>query len=128
MNKIPFQLIHWEDIAETEHAGDSSTSFWQTKQFDGLRIRKVDYAPGYLADHWCQKGHIVHCLSGSFITELQSGDNYILTEGMSYVVSDELSFHRSYSETEVKLLIIDGDFFKIIYPGTFKRNMSHAKT
>lgn len=112
MNKIPFQLITWESIAKTEHTGDASTSFWQTNQFGGLRIRKVEYAPGYLADHWCQKGHIVHCLSGSFITELQSGDNYTLTEGMSYIVSDDLSSHRSYSESGVRLLIIDGDFLK----------------
>ena len=112
MNKIPFRIINWTDIPKTEHPGETGTSFWKTKQFVGLRLRMAEYAPGYLADHWCQKGHIVHCLSGSFITELQNGESRTLTEGMSYVVSDDLSSHRSFSKNGVKLLIIDGDFLK----------------
>ena len=75
-------------------------------------MRLVEYGPGYLADHWCQKGHIVYCLEGEFISELQNGDKILLSAGMSYVVSDELSSHRSISANGVKLLIIDGDFLK----------------
>lgn len=111
---IPFQTINWELIAKTEHLGETGTSFWQTVQFQGLRIRIVEYGKGYLADHWCQKGHIVHCLEGEFNTELRNGDTFHLKEGMSYVVSDELSSHRSVSANGVKLLIIDGDFLKLI--------------
>ena len=110
---IPFQTIHWEAIPKTEHPGETGTSFWQTVQFHGLRIRLVEYGKGYLADHWCQKGHIVHCLEGEFNTELQNGGNFHLSKGMSYVVSDELSSHRSVSTNGVKLLIIDGDFLKL---------------
>jgi hypothetical protein len=55
---IPFQTINWETIAKTEHTGETGTSWWQTIQFPGLRIRIVEYSKGYLADHWCQKGHI----------------------------------------------------------------------
>jgi len=77
-----------------------------------LRIRMVEYSPGYLADHWCKKGHIVHCLEGEFISELETGEEFKLTKGMTYIVSDELSSHRSISKTGVKLLIIDGDFLK----------------
>jgi hypothetical protein len=75
MSNIPFQTINWELIEKTEHKGEIGVAFWQTIQFDGLRIRLVEYSSGYLADHWCQKGHIVHCLEGEFISELKTGVN-----------------------------------------------------
>jgi hypothetical protein len=109
---IPFQIINWENITKTTHPGTTGTAFWQTLQFKGLRIRVVEYSKGYLADHWCQKGHIVHCLEGEFTTELQTGEHFHLVKGMSYIVSDELSSHRSVTENGVKLLIVDGDFLK----------------
>lgn len=109
---IPFQTIDWSAIEKTIHPGETGTAWWQTLQLPGLRIRIVEYSPGYLADHWCQKGHIVHCLQGAFISELANGENFELSAGMSYVVSDELSSHRSVSDAGVKLLIIDGDFLK----------------
>ena len=107
---IPFQAIQWDKIPKTTHTGETGISYWQTLQFPGLRIRLVEYSAGYFADHWCKKGHIVHCLEGEFTSELQSGDSLKLTKGMSYVVTDDASSHRSISENGVKLLIIDGDF------------------
>ena len=112
MSNIPFQTIDWTTIEKIEHKGETGTAFWQTIQLGGLRIRVVEYSKGYFADHWCQKGHIVYCLEGSFITEMQTGECTTLTKGMSYIVSDDLSSHRSVSENGVKLLIIDGDFLK----------------
>ena len=113
MNKIPFQMIDWNNISKEEHKGETGTSFWQTLQFDGLRVRIVEYSAGYLADHWCKKGHIVHCLSGEVINEHENGAKNILKEGMTYIVSDELSSHRSVAKNVVRLLIIDGDFLKL---------------
>jgi len=113
MLNIPFRTINWDKIPKSEQKGESGTASWQTIQFPGLRIRIVEYSPGYMADHWCRKGHVVHCLEGSFTSELQSGEAFLLTKGMSYIVSDELSSHRSHSENGVKLLIIDGDFLKL---------------
>jgi hypothetical protein len=52
-------------------------------------------------------------LEGNVVNEQQDGTKSILTSGMSYVVSDELSSHRSVSENGVKLMIIDGDFLKL---------------
>lgn len=78
-----------------------------------MRIRIVEYSEGYIADHWCQKGHIVHCIEGEVLSELQSGESHLLKEGMTYVVSDDLSSHRSIAIKSVKLLIIDGDFLKL---------------
>ena len=109
-NNIPFQLLDWTIIPKTEHKGETGTAYWQTTQLEGLRIRLVEYSKGYIADHWCKKGHIVHCLEGEFISEMEDGEKFILTKGMTYVVSDELSSHRSITQNGVKLLIIDGDF------------------
>lgn len=109
---IPFQLIDWNKISKEEHKGKTGTSFWQTLQYDGLRVRIVEYSAGYLADHWCKKGHIVHCLEGEFINEQETGEKHLLKTGMTYIVSDELSSHRSVVKETVKLLIIDGDFLK----------------
>ena len=111
-NDIPFQSIDWAKIPKIEYKGETGISYWQTIQYEGLRIRIVEYSSGYIADHWCQKGHIVYCLEGAFISELKEGGKITLTKGMTYVVSDELSSHRSISEKGVKLLIIDGDFLK----------------
>lgn len=112
MSNILFQNIDWTAIEKVEYTGETGKAYWQTIQFNGLRIRLVEYTAGYLADHWCQKGHIVHCLEGDFITELETGESMKLSKGMTYVVSDELSSHRSVSENGVKLLIVDGDFLK----------------
>jgi len=114
MSNIPFHTIDWSTVPKTEHIGETGTSFWQTLQFEGLRVRMVEYSAGYLADHWCQKGHIVHCLEGEFASEMENGDLFTLTKGMTYIVSDNLSSHRSVSENGVKLLIIDGDFLKLV--------------
>lgn len=112
MSNIPFQTIDWTSIEKIEYKGEIGTAIWQTIQFGGLRIRLVEYSKGYLADHWCQKGHIVHCLEGEFISELSTGEQIKLTKGETYVVSDDLSSHRSAAMNGVKLLIIDGDFLK----------------
>ncbi len=111
---IPFQAIDWNAVPKIEYAGESGIAYWQTVQYHGLRVRIVEYSKGYLADHWCQKGHIVHCLEGEFVSELKNGESFTLKSGDTYVVSDDLSSHRSFSKEGVKLLIIDGDFLKPI--------------
>lgn len=110
---IPFQTIDWSTIPKTLHPGETGVATWQTLQLPGLRIRIVEYSPGYIADHWCRKGHIVHCLEGEVVNEQEDGSSSLLTPGMSYVVSDELSSHRSVSRGGVKLLIVDGDFLRL---------------
>ncbi len=112
MTNILFQSIDWSTVEKTEHKGDTGVAYWQTLQFDTLRMRIVEYSENYLADHWCQKGHIVHCLEGEFESELETGEKITLTKGMTYIVSDNLSSHRSITKEKVKLLIIDGDFLK----------------
>jgi hypothetical protein len=109
---IPYQAIDWSAVPRTEHKGETGTSFWRTRQYGGLRIRVVEYSPGYVADHWCQKGHIVHCLEGEFVNEQEDGARTVMAKGMTYVVSDGASSHRSRTEHGATLLIVDGDFLK----------------
>jgi hypothetical protein len=110
---IPFQTTDWDKIPVEEHKGDSGTAFWRTLEFEGLRIRLVEYSKNYKADHWCQKGHIIYCVGGEMDTELSTGEIVKLTKGMSYQVSDELSSHRTSSKNGVKLFVVDGDFLKL---------------
>jgi hypothetical protein len=111
-NNIPFQTTSWSSVPATEHPGITGSAFWKTLQFDGLRIRHVEYSANYLADHWCEKGHIIYCIEGEMDTELADGSVHKLSAGMSYQVSDGMSSHRTSSKNGVKLFIVDGEFLK----------------
>ena len=112
MNNIPFQQTDWSQVNATEHKGETGVAYWKTLQFGDLRIRMVEYSKNYLADHWCEKGHIIYCIEGEMTTELSDGKKFTLTKGMNYQVSDGLSSHRTYSKEGVELFIVDGAFLK----------------
>ena len=107
MSAIPFGTTDWSQIPRTEHQGQTGTAHWLTQQFGTIRVRMVEYTPGYLADHWCSKGHILLCLDGELHTELQDGRRFTLRPGMSYQVADHAEPHRSSTETGAKLFIVD---------------------
>jgi hypothetical protein len=107
MQDIPFGTTDWDTIPVTLHAGTSGQASWRTQQFGAIRVRQVQYSPGYQADHWCSKGHILLVLDGTLQTELQDGRTYTLTPGMSYQVADHAEAHRSSTETGAKLFIVD---------------------
>ena len=113
LKNIPFTLTNWDHVPSEQHKGETGVAYWKTLQFDGLRIRLVEYSKNYLADHWCQKGHVIYCVEGEMDTELGDGTIVKLNRGMSYQVSDELSSHRTSSKDGVKLFIVDGDFLKL---------------
>lgn len=107
MSAIPFGITDWETIVSTEHPGSSGTAFWRTQQCGDIRVRMVEYSPGYVADHWCDKGHILFCLAGRLDTELADGRTFTLTPGMSYHVADNTSPHRSSTVQGATLFIVD---------------------
>ena len=107
MNDIPFGTTDWSKIAPTEHKGETGMAIWRTCQFGGIRVRMVNYSPGYRADHWCPKGHILLCLEGELHTDLQDGRTFVLTAGTSYQVADNAESHRSFTATGAKLLVVD---------------------
>ena len=107
IDDIPFGITDWSMIERTEHAGDSGVAYWRTQRFGEIRVRMVEYSPGYLADHWCEKGHVLLCLGGELRTELADGRMFTLTAGMSYQVADGAEPHRSSTEHGAKLFIVD---------------------
>jgi len=88
INAIPFEITDWAEVEATEHKGETGVAYWRTRWFGPIRVRVVEYTPGYLADHWCSKGHILYCLEGELHTELQDGRRFVLKPGTSYQVAD----------------------------------------
>ena len=107
ISDIPFGTTDWSTVAATEHKGDTGMAYWRTRQFGNIRVRMVEYTPGYLADHWCEKGHILLCLDGELETELADGRVFVLKPGMSYQVADKAEPHRSKTAGGAKLFIVD---------------------
>ena len=107
INNIPFGITNWAEIPTTRHTGDQGYALWHTQQFDAIRVRMVEYSENYLADHWCSKGHILLCLEGELHTELDNGNSFTLTAGMSYQVADQAEAHRSSTSKGAKLFIVD---------------------
>jgi hypothetical protein len=107
LSGIPFGTTDWSSIEPTLHHGKSGLAFWRTCDFGDIRVRMVEYTPGYVADHWCSKGHILLCLEGELHTELKDGRTFLLRPGMSYQVADDAEPHRSSTSLGAKLFIVD---------------------
>lgn len=107
MDDIAFGTTDWSAIERTEHPGDSGVAYWRTREFGGIRVRMVEYSPGYVADHWCSKGHILLCIAGELQTDLADGRTFVLRPGMSYQVADGAEPHRSRTGGGATLFIVD---------------------
>lgn len=105
---LPFTVTDWSAVEPTIHPGDSGTAEWRTLNIGDIRVRQVTYSPGYVADHWCERGHVVYVVAGEVVNELKDGRRTVLTPGMGYVVSDNGdSPHRSVTEKGATLFIVD---------------------
>src|SRR5688572_8255544 len=107
ISEIPFGTTDWSHVTPTVHRGEQGEARWRTQQFGAIRVRMVEYSPGYRADHWCSKGHILLCLEGELRTTLEDGRVFTLTPGTSYQVADGAEPHRSETVTGAKLFIVD---------------------
>lgn len=107
LRDIPFCTTDWSAVERTEHPGETGTAHWRTQRFGAVRVRMVEYSPGYLADHWCEKGHVLLCLAGELRTELADGRVFTLTPGMSYQVADGAEPHRSSTDIGATLFVVD---------------------
>jgi hypothetical protein len=104
---VPFHTTDWESIETTRHNGETGYAVWKTIQIGNIRVRQVEYSVNYMANHWCQKGHILFCMEGEMTTELKDGRKFILNSGTSYQVGDDMEPHRSFTKTGCKLFIVD---------------------
>jgi quercetin dioxygenase-like cupin family protein len=104
---IPFQTIDWSTVASTTHPGETGVATWRTIEVGNLRVRVVDYSAGYRADHWCERGHVIHVMGGELTTELRDGREFTLATGQTYVVADGDGAHRSRTRVGARLFIVD---------------------
>jgi hypothetical protein len=107
IDELPFGTTDWSTIEPTVHPGATGVARWRTRSFGPIRVRMVEYSPGYLADHWCSKGHILLCIEGELHTELEDGRRYVLRPGTSYQVADNAEAHRSSTPVGAKLFVVD---------------------
>jgi hypothetical protein len=107
LTNIPFSTTDWATLEPTSRPGTTGTATQRTRTFDALRVRMVEYSPGYAADHWCTKGHILLCLAGELHTELADGRTFVLRPGMTYQVADGAEPHRSSTAVGATLFIVD---------------------
>lgn len=107
LTNFPFQTINWYSIPKEEHAGETGKAWWQVQHMNEIRVRMVEYSPGYKADHWCSKGHIILCLEGEMETELADGRVMKLSKGMCYFVGDNNEAHRTSTTDGCRLYIVD---------------------
>ena len=103
-----FRTVDWAQVPPTGELGQSGAALSRTVYMGQVRIRLIEYTPGYVADHWCERGHILFVVEGELVTELRDGRSFLLTPGMSYQVSDlGDSAHRSTSRTGTRIFVID---------------------
>ena len=107
IENVPFGTTDWSQVPKTEHAGETGMAYWRTVELGNIRVRMVDYSPGYLADHWCSRGHVLLVLDGELFTELKDGRTVRLGPGQSYQVADHDMAHRSRTATGASLFIVD---------------------
>jgi len=111
MSAIPFETTDWSSIEPTRHAGDTGHALWRTRHVgppdNPIRVRMVEYSPGYVSDHWCEKGHVLLVLHGELETTLADGRVFTLKPGMSYQVADGAEAHRSRTTAGATLFIVD---------------------
>ena len=102
-----FVTCDWDGVDEVAYPGETGTAYWRTQQYGAVRVRRVRYSAGYLADHWCERGHVVYVLEGRFTSELKDGTEAELSTGMSYAVREGGTAHRSRTSEGALLLIVD---------------------
>lgn len=108
LENLPVGVTDWLQIPPSSHPGASGTATARTRQFGEIQLRRVDYSAGYVADHWCSKGHLVFVVAGDLTIEHRDGRRYALTSGMSYhVADDDGPPHRALSESGATVFIVD---------------------
>jgi len=105
---VPYNSINWSNINPVEHKGESGTSFWQTVETGNIRVRIVEYSKGFVADHFCERGHVGLVLEGELQIKLKDRKTFQLKLGMSFLLADDKTNpHTVISDNGAKIFIID---------------------
>lgn len=105
---VPFTVADWAAVAPSIHPGEAGTAQWRTIEASGLRVRVVDYSPGYRSDHFCARGHVLFVLAGELHVELRDGSHHVLRPGMSFHSGDDpRNPHCASTGTGARVFIVD---------------------
>ncbi|HEY3383197.1 MAG TPA: DHCW motif cupin fold protein [Vicinamibacterales bacterium] len=107
IENVPFTTVDWSTVPATTHPGEKGAAYWHTLEIGNIRVRMVEYSAGYVADHWCERGHVLLVLEGELHTDLKNGETHLLKPGQSYQVADGAAPHRSRTATGARLFIVD---------------------
>ena len=107
IENLPFIVTDWNHTSSEKINGE--TGFAVSKLFEqgNLRVRMIEYSPGYKADHWCKRGHVVLVLDGEMTIAIDDGRKFELKPGMSFQVADGIDAHKAYTDKGAKVFIVD---------------------
>jgi quercetin dioxygenase-like cupin family protein len=105
---VPFSVTDWDKVPAVEYRGETGTSTWRAVETGNLRLRIVDYSPGFKSDHWCARGHVLYVLSGELGLKLRDGRDFLLAAGASFQVEDdEANPHLAWTDRGARVFIVD---------------------
>ena len=105
---LPTGVTDWSSLSASSQPGAMGAATIRGRHIGDMQLRLVSYSAGYMADHWCHKGHIVVVIAGAAMIEHEDGRRYELSAGMAYHVSDdEQAPHRLTSREGASVFILD---------------------
>ncbi|MGH9897306.1 MAG: DHCW motif cupin fold protein [Pyrinomonadaceae bacterium] len=109
LTNMPEGTTDWSQTPAVAVPGESGVANVQTHQAGDANLRLVEYTAGFLADHWCAKGHVVYVIAGELTIEHQDGrPAYALSAGMNWHVGDdEKPLHRVRSDKGATIFTLD---------------------
>ena len=99
--------FNWDNLIAEKFDGETGYATIKTQIIGTIKLRQVEYSRNYLADHWCDKGHIIFVISGQLIIEHKDNTKLMLSNGSTYVVGDNSMAHKVKSTDGATVLIID---------------------
>jgi hypothetical protein len=105
---LPCGMIDWADVPRTSHPGETGHAAMRSRLLGDIQLRMVEYSAGYVADHWCDKGHILLVTEGAVVLEHRDGMRYALAAGTAWHVADHgAAPHRVLCEQGATVFIVD---------------------
>ena len=107
LEKLLPTLVDWQDIPSDQVKGKAGFTISKLQMMGDTKIRLVEYSANYIADHWCDKGHVLFVLEGELEIHYQNETSHLVKKGMTYLVGDDSMAHMAVSKEGAKVLIID---------------------
>jgi len=107
LENINTQLIDWESTAPIETKGKTGVNTAHEFSSGGYKIRLLVYSSNYESDHWCEKGHIIHCIEGSMMLKIKDRKDIYLSAGKSLLLGEGDHHMAVTGDVSAKIFIID---------------------